>query len=111
MEEKKVKEITEEQSEKKAKKSKKGFTLIELIVCVTLLGVLMALIIPGLMKQVGAARENTAMTQCMSCVSAAEMNTVMDEAWETIDEPEVPLAALPRTTTAKRLMQKHRPRP
>lgn len=79
----------------KKAKSKRGFTLIELIVCVTLLGVLMALIIPTYIKQIDSARMKAAEAECAGCVTAAITELSTGSTLTTISEDDVALAATP----------------
>lgn len=59
------------------KNSKNGFTLVELIVVLVVLGILIAMLVPALTGYIKKAREKEAIAECKLVVTAAQ--TVMSE--------------------------------
>lgn len=58
--------------QKESKKTVKGFTLVELIVVLVILAILAATLIPALTGYIDKANQKAAISECRSCVSAAQ---------------------------------------
>lgn len=56
----------------KNRKNKKGFSLIELIVVLVIMAILAAALVPSLIGYINQSRNNTAINEAASCVSAAQ---------------------------------------
>ena len=68
-----------------------GFTLVELIISVFILGVLAAILVPQYIHFVARAHEQAALTDCSNCVTVA--SNQFEE--ELITDGSVPMAATP----------------
>jgi prepilin-type N-terminal cleavage/methylation domain-containing protein len=62
---------------KKMKKKQKGFTLVELIVVVAILGVLATLLVPKIMGNVEESRKQTAIANARTIASEITMHNAM----------------------------------
>lgn len=58
---------------KDAFKNNKGFTLVELIVVMVILGILAALIVPSLIGYIDKSKDTQLITECRHCVEAAQV--------------------------------------
>ncbi len=56
----------------KNRKNKKGFSLIELIVVLVIMAILAAALVPSLIGYINQSRNNTAINECASVVSATQ---------------------------------------
>lgn len=54
----------------KRKSNNKGFTLVELVVVLAIIGVLLAMVVPGMMKYVEKAKEQQFVMDCRAAVMA-----------------------------------------
>ena len=50
----------------------KGFTLVEMIVVIVILGILLAILVPGLFKYIKKAKDQQAIIECRAVVTAAQ---------------------------------------
>lgn len=64
---------------KKKNKNRKGFSLIELIVCLVIMAILVAALVPSLVGYIRQARQSTAKDECAAVVSAAQ--TIVSSAY------------------------------
>lgn len=62
------------------KKNKKGFTLVEIIVVLVIIGILLALAVPAITKYVGEAGETKLKTQVKAAFTAAQTVTTSEVA-------------------------------
>lgn len=61
--------------------AQKGFTLVEIMVVIMILGMLAAMVVPNLMNRAERARKNEAKMQIAQLVSACEMYKLDTGAW------------------------------
>lgn len=73
-------------NEKKRKHQTKGFTLIELLVVLTILGLIVGLVGPQIMKHLGTAKSDTARLQIEDLGSALDMLYLEIGRYPTTDE-------------------------
>jgi len=73
-------------NEKKRKHQAKGFTLIELLVVLTILGLIVGLVGPQIMKHLGTAKSGTARLQIEDLGSALDMLYLEIGRYPTTDE-------------------------
>jgi len=73
-------------NEKKRKHQAKGFTLIELLVVLTILGLIVGLVGPQIMKHLGTAKSDTARLQIEDLGSALDMLYLEIGRYPTTDE-------------------------
>lgn len=66
---------------KRALKEKQGFTLIELVVVIAILGILAAIIVPSLSSYVTTAKTNTSMANARTVYTAVELAMATGE-WD-----------------------------
>lgn len=64
---------------KKKNKNRKGFSLVELIVCLVIMAILVAALVPSLVGYIRQARQSTAKDECAAVVSAAQ--TIVSSAY------------------------------
>ena len=50
----------------------KGFTLVEMIVVIVIIGILLAILVPGMFKYIQKAKEQQAIVECRTVVTAAQ---------------------------------------
>ena len=50
----------------------KGFTLVEMIVVIVIIGILLAILVPGMFKYIQKAKEQQAIVECRAVVTAAQ---------------------------------------
>ena len=50
----------------------KGFTLVEMIVVIVIIGILLAILVPGLFKYIKKAKDQQALIECRAVVTAAQ---------------------------------------
>lgn len=50
----------------------KGFTLVEMIVVIVIIGILLAILVPGMFKYIQKAKEQQAIVECRAVVTAAD---------------------------------------
>lgn len=65
---------------------KSGFTLVEIMVVVVIIGLLAAIVVPAVLSRVEQARRTTAKTQIESLVSALEMYRLDNGAYPTTQQ-------------------------
>ena len=58
------------------KKDKKGFTLIEMIVVIVILGILLAILVPGMIKYIDKAKDKQIMVNAHAAYMDATTGTV-----------------------------------
>ena len=67
-------------------KKEEGFTLIELVVVVIILGILAVALVPGVLGRVQAAKESRYNSDVDAIATAARMYYVDEGAWPTFDQ-------------------------
>ena len=65
----------------------KGFTLVEMIVVIVILGILLAILVPGLFKYIKKAKDQQAIIECRAVVTAAQA-LALESYGKNIFEPE-----------------------
>ncbi len=60
------------------KKDKKGFTLIEMIVVIVILGILLAILIPGMIKYIDKAKDKQVMVNARAAYMDAESEAAIE---------------------------------
>lgn len=68
---------------KKKNKNRKGFSLVELIVCLVIMAILAAALVPTLIGYINQTRQSNAKNEAASCVSAAQ--TIISSAYANPD--------------------------
>ena len=56
----------------KLENKNKGFTLVEMIVVIVIIGILLAILVPGLFKYIKKAKDQQALIECRAVVTAAQ---------------------------------------
>ena len=102
---------TKENVEKKRKcplRKRSGFTLIEIMVVVVIMGILSAIIVPNVLARVEEARRQSAKTQIAAFVSSLEMYRLHNSVYPTTQQG---LDALVRRPTLAPVPRRYPPEP
>ena len=102
--------MTENAEEKRRRSLKKrsGFTLIEIMVVVVIMGILAAIVVPNVLARVEEARRQTARTQIAAFASSLEMYRLHNSVYPTTQQG---LDALVRRPTIAPVPPRYPPEP
>lgn len=81
-----IKNYLEAEKRRREEEGEKGFSLIELIIVVVILGILAAVIVPNLMERPGQARITKAKSDIRAIESALNMYRLDNHVYPTTDE-------------------------